>query len=373
MPTYANINELKNAVNNTIYNNDLNTVEANHIRDRIKDVADFLYAAIPAPNPSDFLEAFVSQQYGDDTTGKLGDRVKPFATIKGANDALIAQGHGSDFCNIHILNGFFTTSSMSESPFVNDFNYIFYPGFTGIYQNLNNIVLNADGFGGNVLGYGNFSNGCSDDTPMFQNLYNSKIQFTRILMHTAVGHVVRNTSVPNDETVVVFEGMRTQGSNSYIGGGLSYEGTYNFNGKGVIQLPHSSGYLSSIGSASEYYYTIKNAFIINGNNTYSSLFLPSSTPLYVLKLEDCSILTTYEGAGGTVGPLSNLNANTVLVLDRVNIFDTCAGVNTIVTAGRLSARNVMTNKAAFDTTSAINFTNSGVTYGVATSDLKYYL
>ena len=41
MATYANITELKNKVDSTVYNNDINDVEANDIRDRIKDVIDY--------------------------------------------------------------------------------------------------------------------------------------------------------------------------------------------------------------------------------------------------------------------------------------------------------------------------------------------
>ena len=176
MATYANITELKNKVDSTVYNNDINDVEANDIRDRIKDVIDY-FGVNTALAAHDII--YVSASVGNDATGTFGNINKPFSTIQEANLLAIEES----IKTIIILDGNFTGGGF----FTSDITYIFINESAITYSS----IIHALGFSGKILGYPSFYS--SGNTSMLDNC-SAYIEFSRIAHYTNSNPLIAITS-----------------------------------------------------------------------------------------------------------------------------------------------------------------------------------
>ncbi len=161
---YNTKQELLDAIQALVFENDDNLTESDNIQKAAKDIVESLWDNVfPIPNSN---IAYVNGTYGDDATGVVGLETKKFKTINAANTATpapdIIKIEAGGYNEIEVFQG--------STIYIIDNN-------TTIICNGS---INESGFAGYVYGYCAFI-GTSPSTNLFQNLSTCYIEFKSII------------------------------------------------------------------------------------------------------------------------------------------------------------------------------------------------
>jgi len=206
---YNTKQELLDAIQALVFENDDNLTESDNIQKASKDIVESLWNGA---NPSATSHtAYVSDEFGNDSTGVVGVESKKFKTINAAN--------ASTATTIKIEIGYYPEDKVLKG--------------SKTYECARGVVIqpptnmNEDNFSGKVYGYGTFALGVSGFN-LFKNLNSCYIEFNAI-----IADINKPLLTANNNAYIRLVGKADP--NIRAGCNLGYEGIYGYpsTGSGV--------------------------------------------------------------------------------------------------------------------------------------------
>lgn len=278
---YNTKQELLDAIQELVYENDNNETSSENIQQAAKDIVESLWDNANPLKSSDV--AYVNSTYGNDSTGAVGVLNKKYKTINAAN--------ASSANSIIIEEGTYIENQV-------------FKGSKSYYCYFNTIIIstniNEDGFSGKIYGFGQFVI-ADNNFNLFKNLDSCYIEFCSIISSTTKALITAN-----DNAKIILIGQGTGQYTIKASVSLGYEGIFGY---------PSTGTNISIYSTNIFYNT----------NINSTSICPFNRPNLDFRFYNCILKST--GTNGNIFGRYSANATNIKM-----ILNNCYLISSFTTA-----------------------------------------